>query len=129
MEPDAAADRPVRSGGFYRIVKRHVGSTAGWRLAIVACLTFVSSGCSLPDWARNGFKVGPNYCPPPAPVASEWIDAADPRIKSEPADLAAWWQVFGDPVLNQLIESAYRQNLSLRVADGGIEHNQRCDDP
>jgi NodT family efflux transporter outer membrane factor (OMF) lipoprotein len=53
-------------------------------------------------------------------VASEWIDATDPRIKSEPADLAEWWQVFNDPVLNDLIETAYRQNLSLRVAGARI---------
>lgn len=68
------------------------------------------------QWFRNGFKVGPNYCPPPAPVAAEWIDHADPRVKSEPAQDCAWWTVLDDPTLNGLIETAYRQNLDLRVA-------------
>ena len=65
---------------------------------------------------RNGFKVGPNYCPPVAPVASQWIDSADPNVSSEPAKVDAWWNTFNDPVLDSLIYTAYRQNLSLRVA-------------
>ena len=27
------------------------------------------------QWVQNGFKVGPEYCRPPAPVAAEWIQA------------------------------------------------------
>jgi NodT family efflux transporter outer membrane factor (OMF) lipoprotein len=87
---------------------------------VFAVAALLTTGCGLTEWAHNGFKVGPNYSPPPAPVASEWIDAADPRINSGPAELAEWWQVFGDPVLNELIESAYRQNLTLRVAGARI---------
>ena len=49
-------------------------------------------------------------------MASQWIDYADPQIKSEPADLSAWWTVFNDPILNTLIDTAYEQNLSLRAA-------------
>ena len=37
-------------------------------------------------------------------------------MKSEQADLAEWWRVFNDPRLDALIETAYRQNISLRVA-------------
>ena len=33
-----------------------------------------------------------------------------------PADVSAWWTVFNDPVLNTLVETAYRQNPSLRTA-------------
>jgi outer membrane protein TolC len=78
------------------------------------------SGCSLRQWVDNGFKVGPNYCKPPAPVASEWIDYGDPRVKSEKPDLAEWWRVFKDPALDALIETAYRQNISLREAGARI---------
>ena len=66
--------------------------------------TLLGSGCSLRQWVDNGFKVGPNYCKPPAPVASEWIDYGDPRVKSEKPDLAEWWRVFRDPALDALIE-------------------------
>src|SRR5262249_12465397 len=78
------------------------------------------SGCSLREWVDNGFKVGPNYCKPPAPVASEWIDYGNPRVKSEKLDLAEWWRVFKDPALDALIETAYRQNISLREAGARI---------
>jgi outer membrane protein TolC len=66
------------------------------------------------QWIRNGFKVGPNYCPPPAPVAEEWIYAKDPEIQNR--HLQDWWEVFQDPTLNSLIVTAYDQNPTLRVA-------------
>jgi len=73
-------------------------------------------GCtSLSDYVHNGFKVGPNYCRPSAPVAEHWIDAADVRMR-EGEDLSRWWTVFNDPTLDRLVAYAYRQNLSLREA-------------
>ena len=68
------------------------------------------------EYIHNGFKVGPNYSPPPAPVAQNWIDANDVRVRKQSDDLSKWWVVFKDPVLESLICSAYQQNLSLRVA-------------
>jgi outer membrane protein TolC len=96
----------------------------GWlsRGARVGALlaTLLGTGCSLRQWVDNGFKVGPNYCKPPAPVESDWIDYRDPRVKSEAPDLAEWWHVFKDPALDTLIETAYQQNISLRVAGARI---------
>ena len=75
------------------------------------------SGCtSLSDYLHNGLKVGPNYTEQPAPVARQWIDAADIRVRSETDDLSQWWKVFNDPVLDDLVCHAYRQNLTLREA-------------
>src|SRR5262249_6662845 len=51
-----------------------------------------------------------------APVARNWIDAADKRVRKDDDDLSQWWTVFNDPVLNALICDAYRQNLTLRQA-------------
>lgn len=80
-------------------------------------LALLGSGCtSLSEFVHNGFKVGPNYERPPAPLANDWIDAENPGVKSVPADTSAWWDVFGDPVLNDLIKTAYEQNVNLRVA-------------
>jgi NodT family efflux transporter outer membrane factor (OMF) lipoprotein len=74
-------------------------------------------GCtSFKEYIQNGFKVGPNYCQPPAPVAQEWIDANDKRVRSDADDLSKWWTVFNDPGLDALICCAYRQNLTLREA-------------
>jgi outer membrane protein TolC len=85
---------------------------------VVAALT--GSGCQLEQWVHNGFKVGPNYSRPAAPVASEWIDYRDARVKSEKKDLSEWWRVFNDPALDSLMEAAYQQNISLRVAGARI---------
>lgn len=75
------------------------------------------NGCtSFPEYVRNGFKVGPNYKTPPAPVAEDWIDAIDKRVRTDTDDLAGWWTVFGDSLLNQLMVNAYQQNLTLRQA-------------
>src|SRR4051812_20353383 len=63
-----------------------------------------------------GCKVGPNYKPPPAPVAPTWIDYHDQRLAAGEADLSHWWSVFHDPILDSLIGEAYGQNLSLRTA-------------
>jgi NodT family efflux transporter outer membrane factor (OMF) lipoprotein len=65
---------------------------------------------------HNGFKVGPNYKRPPAPIAPQWIDADDARVHSQPVDDSYWWAVFNDRVLNSLVESAYQQNLTLKQA-------------
>ncbi len=91
---------------------------ASTRLSLVAlALLLPLGGCtSLRDYVTNGFKVGPNYKRPAAPVATEWIDAADKRVRSETDDLSKWWQVFKDPILDSLICEAYNQNLTLRQA-------------
>ncbi len=61
-------------------------------------------------------KVGPNYARPPAELNQNWLEAQDHRVKTEPGEYRAWWQVFKDPILDGLIQTAYRQNLNLLVA-------------
>jgi NodT family efflux transporter outer membrane factor (OMF) lipoprotein len=86
----------------------------------------ISSGCcyvpggSCKHWWHNRFKVGPNYARPAAPVASEWIDYENPKVKSDQDHLCNWWTVFNDATLNRLIQTAYQQNLTLRVAGARI---------
>ena len=53
---------------------------------------------------------------PEAKVLPKWIEAQDRGINGAAADYRAWWRVFDDPTLNRLVESAYHQNLSLRIA-------------
>ncbi len=88
----------------------------GVALGGLAALAVLTAGCTtLDQWVCNGFKVGPNYRTPPGPVAPQWIDAADVRVAAAPPD-DAWWGVFGDPTLNGLIDTAYKQNLDLKTA-------------
>jgi NodT family efflux transporter outer membrane factor (OMF) lipoprotein len=77
----------------------------------------LTSGCTGPvEYVHNGFKVGPNYHPPSAMIAEHWIDVNDRRVRSECDDLATWWTVMNDPLLNQMMVYAYQQNLTLREA-------------
>jgi NodT family efflux transporter outer membrane factor (OMF) lipoprotein len=84
-------------------------------LFLLVCAVLCASGCTTTgplEYLRNGFKVGPNYAKPPAPVADEWIEAKDPHIQER--HLQDWWEAFEDPALNSLITTAYSQNLTLR---------------
>ena len=88
-------------------------------LLCVSC-SLMTTGCaytgSFTDYVHNGFKVGPNYSKPAAPVGDEWIDSYDERVHSEVPDIREWWTVFDDPLLTQLVQNSYQQNLPLRVA-------------
>jgi NodT family efflux transporter outer membrane factor (OMF) lipoprotein len=85
--------------------------------AVVAALASCLGGCtSISEYWHNGLKVGPNYCTPPVPVGEHWIDQAQVNAQPNPAILACWWRVFNDPKLENLIQHAYRQNLSVREA-------------
>src|SRR5262245_56392331 len=82
-------------------------------LAVLLSLT----GCTGPlEYVRNGFKVGPNYGRPPVPVAQDWIDAGDKRIRQDVEEPVHWWMVLGDPVLDSLVCLVYQQSLTLREA-------------
>ena len=61
-------------------------------------------------------KVGPNYSTPPSKVASQWQES--PAVTNRPCSAAEeyWWRYFDDPVLDQLVETAFRNNLSLQAA-------------
>jgi outer membrane protein TolC len=86
-------------------------------LAALAGAALLNSGCGttcLRDYVHNGFKVGPNYSRPPAPVTEEWIQANDLRTQGPPPRDGDWWEVFQDPILNSLIVRSYQQNPSLR---------------
>src|SRR5438874_3510848 len=103
------------------VCQRHYGLRRHTWLILtgLAGAVFLSSGCVTTgplDYVRNGFKVGPNYGRPPAPVAEQWIGAGDPQVQSRHLQYADWWSVFQDPTLNSLISTAYEQNLNLRIA-------------
>lgn len=84
-------------------------------LAVVG-VSLCNCGCistAVMNWVHNGFKVGPNYCKPPAPVAAEWIQARDEDVQQR--HIQDWWTVFQDTTLDSVVGAAYAQNLNLRV--------------
>ena len=95
-------------------LRRTVVSRCAAASVVIAGL--VLSGCThTKEYIRNGFKVGPNYERPAAAVSSEWIER-DKHVSKGTADLSAWWTVFHDPMLNSLMDDAYRRNLDLKIA-------------
>jgi outer membrane protein, multidrug efflux system len=63
--------------------------------------------------------VGPNFTPPKPPTVAAWNDrstrsgfAISPLTNPDPR----WWNGFGDPILNALIEKAIGGNLDLQQA-------------
>jgi NodT family efflux transporter outer membrane factor (OMF) lipoprotein len=67
-------------------------------------------------WLTVGCMVGPNYKPPPLATEATWLEGGDQRVSTQPAEYRTWWQAFKDPVLDRLVNTAYRQNLPLRQA-------------
>jgi NodT family efflux transporter outer membrane factor (OMF) lipoprotein len=93
--------------------------------AIVAVVALSIASCTtLSEYVHNGFKVGPNYGRPPAPVAQHWIDADDVRVHDDNPDDACWWTVFNDPLLDDIVQTAYHQNLTLREAGFRVLENR-----
>jgi NodT family efflux transporter outer membrane factor (OMF) lipoprotein len=101
-----------------RRIPRPSRSAYAVRCLLALVLPLLSSvGCTpISEYLHNGCKVGPNYGRPPAPVETDWIDAADQRVRKDDGEIDQWWTVFNDPVLNGLVQNAYQQNLTLREA-------------
>lgn len=74
----------------------------------------VMSGC-------GSLSVGPDYEKPELETPDAWHEAVREEFESGTPDLQTWWAVFGDEMLNALIERAATNNLSLRTAAARIE--------
>jgi NodT family efflux transporter outer membrane factor (OMF) lipoprotein len=100
-----------------RRARKHFPTTLrrAFSLGFLFPILFLQTGCLTgpSQWLHNGLKVGPNYSKPPAPVAGEWIEGTDPSVHDR--HVRDWWEVFHDPTLNSLIQTAYEQNPTLRV--------------
>jgi len=60
--------------------------------------------------------VGPDYVRPEAPTNPAWLDAELAEFETSPAELAEWWKILGDPLLDELINTAIKNNNNLRIA-------------
>ena len=71
--------------------------------------------------ALTGCKVGPNYRKPVVPVPTAYHgpnDGAQEQAEAQAASFAdlPWWQIFQDPVLQDLIRRCLKQNYDLQIA-------------
>jgi len=61
--------------------------------------------------------IGPNYSEPLSDLEKAWNEHDASLVQGSNSKInLAWWTQFHDPTLNQLVESAYSQNLGLRAA-------------
>ncbi|MDH3719652.1 MAG: TolC family protein, partial [Planctomycetota bacterium] len=74
-------------------------------MAPVACL--VASACTM---------VGPDFETPQSELPDSFVDLGETGVTAEPRDHSEWWTVFNDPALNSLVDTSYKQNLTLRAA-------------
>lgn len=68
----------------------------------------------------SGCAVGPNYVRPEVSAPATYRSALDPAEAASLADLP-WWEVFADPVLERLIETALEGNYDLATAVSRVE--------
>jgi len=67
----------------------------------------------------DGCMVGPDYQKPEVETPAQFHGSAALNEREAPSStvaLARWWEGFNDPVLNRLVDTALRQNLSLEQA-------------
>jgi len=78
------------------------------RLFLLTCVALALGGCT----------VGPNYVRPAVDTPPSWR-MTDAQAK----DVAntAWWGQFDDPVLDNLIGAALRENLDLQIASARVD--------
>ena len=68
----------------------------------------ISGGCTM---------LGPDFQTPEADVPAAWSEQDSDFFRKPSQDESiAWWAQFNDSVLDELIQVAYKQNLSLRSA-------------
>lgn len=81
------------------------------RRAIAAALVLAfASGCA----------VGPNYVRPPTDPPPDYRGQVGPAEAASIADLP-WWEVFEDPVLQDLVRQAIENNYDLKAAVARVE--------
>jgi NodT family efflux transporter outer membrane factor (OMF) lipoprotein len=75
----------------------------------IAVLMLLGSGCT---------TLGPDFAKPDVPEPGDWLQEQEQEqtFQNTSFDSREWWKVFNDPALDSLVDTAYRQNLSLQVA-------------
>jgi NodT family efflux transporter outer membrane factor (OMF) lipoprotein len=101
-------------------LRRATTRACGCSLVLIACA------------ALPGCAVGPNFHRPAAPKVEQYtlqpLPAADgaaaPAFVPGKAPSATWWQAFGSPELNALVEQALRANPNMQAAEASLRQAQ-----
>ena len=60
--------------------------------------------------------VGPEFEKPEIELPASWTEVDENGFDASLINQPQWWRMFNDPVLNQLVETAWHQNNSLEIA-------------
>jgi len=69
----------------------------------------------------TGCAVGPNYKQPPVTAPDQFREVQGPPPSAASIADEPWWQVFGDPVLQQLIDEALKNGYDVQLAAARVE--------
>jgi multidrug efflux system outer membrane protein len=86
--------------------------------APAAVSRLVSRASCLAAALLAGCTVGPNYTRPQIDAPQGW--RVEYRQATEVAN-TRWWQAFGDPALDELVDVAVRENLDVRIAAARVD--------
>jgi NodT family efflux transporter outer membrane factor (OMF) lipoprotein len=71
--------------------------------------------------ALSACRVGPNYrAPPPPAKAQSPLVSMDPSAETVEPPPDAWWRLYADPRLEQLVQESLRANFNLVAADSNL---------
>ncbi len=78
---------------------------------LTVAVSITVSGCA---------AVGPAYHPSQTATPAAWVGTVPETATENVADLAHWWSVFHDPILESLVKQAVASNLDLKLAESRI---------
>jgi len=76
------------------------------QLTLTFCAALLASSCT---------TVGPDYVQPEASLPVAW-QTSPAGLKATEYELVDWWKAFNDPVLDDLVNLAHQQSLTLELA-------------
>ena len=80
-------------------------------VVVISAIALVLAGCA---------PVGPDFVKLEPDAPAEWSQPVEQGIETTPSVLVQWWLVFNDPVLNQLVEVARKNNNTLEIVRAGL---------
>jgi multidrug efflux system outer membrane protein len=83
-------------------------------------MTLLRLACVWAALILAGCAVGPNYHRPAVETPAEFKNSSEPGSTNSLADLA-WWRVFNDPTLTNLVHIALTNNYDVRIAAARVE--------
>lgn len=84
------------------------------KIAHLAVIATLMPGCMM---------VGPDYKRPEANVPPQYSTAEPVQVSNEAEVSNTWWQLYQDPILNDLVEKALKNNTDIKLAVAKIEES------